>query len=110
MIEIKDKQSLEKAYDAIMKDLLAGKTIHFCITFVESKTGDIHWCHGSLVSELPEEGKRITFVDDWRKFLIVLLSHERIKDIVYDEEEHLVGCFFEPPDEYAEEEEWEEEP
>lgn len=102
MKEIKTVEDVREVSEQIIGKLIKGNLAYFNLAVVDS----IGWsqCFFTPTSELRNEKKNMIFVQDYDKILMLLLSHPKIKDIQYDEEENSITAIFDNPlsDEYDE--------
>jgi len=100
------KENLDKVLKKIEEITLKGKPIYFDIAYWDFD--EVSSCHFTPVVFDQEMKDYWMFMDDYKKLLVILLTHPKVKDLEFDEEEGCVKANFNVPEEYWEEEEWEE--
>jgi len=99
------KENLDKVLRKIEEITIKGeKPVYFNIAYWDFD--EVSTCHFTPV--VKEKKDYWLFVDDYRKILVILLTHPRIKSLELDEEKECVIAHFDVPKEYYEEN-WEEE-
>ena len=97
------KKNYKKVLGKILTEIAEkGRTVYFSIAYWEFDT--ISPCYFTPIAPL-RKGDYCLFPDDYEKILVILLTHPRIKEVVYNEKEGCIMASFETPEEYWEEEE-----
>ena len=99
------KENLDKVLRKIEEITIKGeKPVYFNIVYWDFDEASS--CHFTPV--VREEKEYWLFIGDYKKILVILLTHPRVKDLEFDEEEGCVKANFDVPEEYWEKDEWEE--
>ena len=101
-MKIKAIRDISGIFEKILSKLVKENLCYFSLC-VSDSTG-FSQCFFTPTSEIRKEKKNMIFVQDYEKLLMLLLSHPKISDIDYDEEENAISAIFDNPlaDEYNE--------
>lgn len=102
MRKIESVKDVKEVANVIIGKLVKGKLAYFNLV-VSDSTGFSHAFFSPATETSEGKNKKMIFVGDYEKLMMLLLSHPKISQVQYDEEENAVSAVFDNP--FKEEEE-----
>lgn len=101
MRKIETLKDVKEVANIIMGKLVKGKVAYFNLLVVDS-TGFSQCFFNPITETSKGKNKKMLFVEDYEKLMLILLSHPNFSQVQYDE----VGAIFDNPFKEEEEDEF----
>lgn len=95
MRKIQNIKDVREVGNVIIGKLVKGSLAYFNL-IVADLTGDVSNAFFTPTSKISEK-KSMIFVSDYEKVMMLLLSHPKVSDLEYNEEENAVTAVFNNP-------------
>lgn len=96
MRKIETLKDVREVADIIMGKVVKGKVAYFNLV-VSDSTGFSQAFFSPVTETSKGKNKKMLFVGDYEKLMMLLLSHPKISQVQYDEEENAISAVFDNP-------------